>query len=127
MHKGSCLCGAVRFTVSGELHAPDACHCSLCRRQSGHYWASTNVKRTALMLEGGDKVTWYQSSQKVRRGFCSICGAFLFWDPTDMDIIAIGMGAFDRPTGTRLAKHIFVADKGDYYDIADGLPKSDGY
>src|SRR5436190_10484318 len=106
MHKGSCLCGAVRFTVSSELHAPDACHCSLCRRQSGHYWASTNVKRAALMLEGGDKVTWYQSSQKVRRGFCSVCGAFLFWDPTDTDIIAIGMGAFDLPTGTELAKHI---------------------
>ena len=30
------------------------------------------------------------------------------------------MGAFDTPTGTRLAQHIFVADKGDYYDITDG-------
>jgi hypothetical protein len=37
------------------------------------------------------------------------------------------MGAFDAPTGTRLAKHIFVADKGDYYGIADGLPQSERY
>ena len=34
------------------------------------------------------------------------------------------MGAFDKPTDTRLAHHIFVADKGDYYDIADGLPQT---
>ena len=34
------------------------------------------------------------------------------------------MGAFDAPTGTRLAKHIFVADQGDYYDIKDGLPQN---
>ena len=37
--------------------------------------------------------------------------------------IAISMGAFDVPTGTHLEKHIFVPDKGDYYDIADGLPR----
>jgi len=127
MHKGSCLCGAISFEVEGELHAPDACHCSQCRKQSGHYWASTNVPRAALKLAGAEKLTWFQSSAKVRRGFCSICGSFLFWDPPDKDFIAIGMGAFDRPTGTKLAKHIFVADKSDYYDIADGLPQSIRY
>ncbi len=101
-HDGSCLCGAVRFSVEGELHAPDACHCSQCRKQSGHYWASTNVKRDALKLEGADKLTWYQSSEKVRRGFCSVCGSFLFWDPIKMDITSIGMGAFEKPTGARI-------------------------
>ena len=44
-----------------------------------------------------------------------------------MDVIAIGMGAFQAPTAMRLEKHIFVADSGDYYDIADGLPQKDGY
>jgi hypothetical protein len=127
MHKGSCLCGAVTFKVEGDLHAPDACHCSQCRKQSGHYWASTNVSREALKMMGAEKLTWFQSSEKVRRGFCSVCGSFLFWDPPEKDFIAIGMGAFDRPTGTQLAKHIFVADKGDYYDIADPLTKSIGY
>jgi hypothetical protein len=126
-HDGSCLCGAVRFSVEGELHAPDACHCSQCRKQSGHYWASTNVKRDALKLEGADKLTWYQSSEKVRRGFCSVCGSFLFWDPIKHDIIAIGMGAFGKPTGTHIEKHIFVADKGDYYEITDGLPQEMGF
>lgn len=124
MHRGSCLCGAVRFTVAGELGAPDACHCSQCRRQSGHYWASTDVPREAVTIEGGDGLTWYQSSEKVRRGFCATCGSALFWDVPGRAKIAIGMGAFDAPTGTHLERHIFVADKGDYYDIADGLPQS---
>jgi hypothetical protein len=35
------------------------------------------------------------------------------------------MGAFDSPTGAKLAMHIFVADKGDYYDIGDGLPQNE--
>ena len=48
----------------------------------------------------------------------------LFWDPIHKDWTAVAMGAFDGPTHTRLARHIFVADKGDYYDIADGLPQN---
>jgi len=127
MHTGSCLCGAVRFEVGGELKAPDACHCTQCRKQSGHYWASTNVPRAMLTIAGEDKLAWYRSSDKVLRGFCSICGSALFWDPADHDFIAIGMGAFDKPTGAHLEKHIFTADKGDYYEIADGLPQHERY
>ena len=74
MPTGSCLCGAIRFEVAGELAPPDACHCSLCRRQSGHYWASTDVPRAALTVRGEDKLSWYRSSDKVRRGFCPVCG-----------------------------------------------------
>ncbi|HUB85528.1 MAG TPA: GFA family protein, partial [Rhizomicrobium sp.] len=80
-----------------------------------------------LKLEGADKVTWYRSSEKVRRGFCSVCGSVLFWEPIGMNFVAVAMGAFDKPTGARLAKHIFVGDKGDYYEIADGLPQHDDY
>lgn len=124
MHKGSCLCGAVRIEVTGELPPPDACHCSQCRKQSGHFWASTDVPRSALSIEGENKIAWFQSSEKVRRGFCAACGSTLFWDPIGRDKIAIGMGAFDKPTGAKLAHHIFVADKGDYYEIADNLPQN---
>jgi hypothetical protein len=124
MHKGSCLCGAIRFEVSGPLHPPDACHCSQCRKQSGHFWASTDVPRAALTLHGADTLTWFRSSEKVRRGFCSTCGSSLFWDPIHKDTLSIAMGAFDSPTHTRLAMHIHVADKGDYYELWDGLPQN---
>ena len=124
IEKGSCLCGAVSFEVAGPLPNPDACHCTKCRKSSGHFFASTDVPRSALTINGENKITWFKSSEKVQRGFCSICGSTLFWDPMQRDWIAIAMGVFDDPTNTKLAKHIFVADKGDYYDIADGLPQN---
>lgn len=125
MHKGSCLCGAVRFEVEGDLPPPDACHCTKCRKHSGHYFASTDVKKQDVTIRGEENLTWFQSSEKVRRGFCATCGASLFFDPPHLDWIGIAMGAFEKPTGTNLAIHIFVADKGDYYEIADGLPQNE--
>ncbi len=82
------------------------------------------MPRASLTIHGADRITWFRSSERVRRGFCSVCGSALFWDPVHKDRIGIAMGAFDTPTHTRLAIHIFVAEKGDYYDIADGLPQN---
>jgi len=121
---GSCLCGRVCFSVKGSLAAPDACHCVQCRKHSGHYFASTDVPRTALTISGREHLSWFQSSAKVRRGFCSNCGSSLFWDPPEKDWIGIAMGAFDSPTSTQLGIHIFVAEKGDYYEITDDLPQN---
>jgi hypothetical protein len=126
MHKGSCHCGAVSFEVDGDLPPPDACHCSICRKHSGHYYAGTDVPRSRVRIHGAESVTWYRSSDKVRRGFCSTCGSSLFFDPIHRDWIGLSMGAFDTPTNTKLAIHIFVANKGDYYDIADGVPQHEG-
>jgi len=123
VHKGSCLCGAVRFEIDGALKAPDACHCSQCRKVSGHYWVSTDLPLERLRVTGENRVTWFRSSDKVERGFCSTCGSALFWKPLHKDMIAVGMGTIDAPTGTHIEMHIFVADKGDYYEIADGLPQ----
>ncbi len=124
MHKGSCLCGAVTFEVTGDLPGLDACHCAMCRKHSGHYFASTDVPKAALTIRGEEKVTWFQSSEKARRGFCSLCGSSLFWDPPSRDWIGVAMGAFDTPTNTRIRVHIFVAEKGDYYDISDAVPQN---
>ena len=125
MHHGSCLCGAVTFDVAGDLPGPDACHCTSCRKHSGHVFASTDVPRSAVTIRGEDRLSWYQSSDKARRGFCSACGSSLFWDPFERDWIGIAMGAFEGPTQTRLHVHIFVAEKGDYYNIADGVDQFD--
>lgn len=125
MHAGSCLCGAVSFTVESALPPPDICHCRNCRKQSGHCFASTDVPKAAVAVNGEDSLRWYQSSEKIRRGFCGTCGSTLFWEPSHRDWTAIAMGAFDGPTHTRAKVHIFVGDKGDYYEIGDGLPQDD--
>ncbi len=126
MHKGSCLCGSIRFEVSGTLPPPSACHCNQCRKHSGHFEVSTDVPRTSVEIYGEKKISWFHS-KKARRGFCSVCGSSLFWDPLDQDKhkwIALAMGAFDTSTDTELSKHIFIANKGDYYEITDGLPQN---
>lgn len=126
MHKGSCLCGAVTFEVTGRLRPPDACHCTKCRKHSGHVFVSSDVPRESVTIRGSENLAWFRSSEKARRGFCSTCGSSLFWDPIDRtkhDWIGIAMGAFDTPTETKIGVHIFVANKGDYYDIADDVPQ----
>lgn len=126
MHKGSCLCGEIKFEVSCELPPPSACHCRECRKHSGHFEASADVPRTAIKISGAVNIKWYASSNKVRRGFCNICGSSLFWDPIDQvkhNWTSISLGTFDTPTKTKLKQHIFVGEKGDYYEISDGLPQ----
>jgi len=115
MLKGSCLCGDVTFTVTGEPWDPAACHCSMCRKTSGHVWAAALAKEDEVLIAG--PVAWYASSPGVRRGFCPRCGSSLFWHREGSGIMDFALGAVDGPTGLHLARHIFVEDKGDYYDI----------
>lgn len=123
IHHGSCLCGAVRFRTRGALRGVVYCHCSQCRKQTGHYYAATNVADRDLTVEGSEKITWYRASPYAKRGFCSVCGSALFWKHNTSDEISVMAGAFDQPSGLKAEAHIFVVDKGDYYDITDGLPQ----
>lgn len=125
MHKGSCLCGAVQYEVTGEIEGPSVCHCSQCRKQSGHLWASAYVPDGALAITKSKGLKWYDSSDTAKRGFCSRCGAFLFWKMMGEGATSFSLGSLDSPTGITLEKHIFVANKGDYYDITDGLPQKE--
>jgi hypothetical protein len=123
MISGSCLCGAVTFRATGTARDPAACHCSQCRKQSGHYWAAVNVPIEGFAHTG--EVRWYAASAAAERGFCPVCGSTLFWKAQDEDQIGVSMGALDPPTGLRLERHIFTADKGDYYDIIDKVPQEE--
>ena len=120
--KGSCLCGAVTYRVDGTPKGASACHCGQCRKQSGHVWSSAYVDDDKLAIEG--EVQWYQSSPQAKRGFCPVCGSFLFWKLGTDDHISFSLGSLDGDTGLTLEKHSCTADKGDYYDIADGVPQS---
>ena len=70
-------------------------------------------------------MTWYRSSDTARRGFCGTCGSNLFWDGAGSHL-SIFAGTLEGATGLRLAGHIFCADKGDYYDLSDGVPCAAG-
>lgn len=120
MLRGSCNCQAVTFEVRETLRS-SACHCGQCRKQSGHHWASGLAFDQDVTISGD--VTWFASSDFARRGFCPKCGCFLFWKMQNEDKISFSLGTIDGATGLKLDRHIFVADKGDYYDIADGVPQ----
>ncbi|NKB27917.1 MAG: GFA family protein [Rhodobacteraceae bacterium] len=121
--QGSCQCGAVSFQVSGPLRPVVACHCSQCRKASGHHVAATSAARADVTVTGA--VSWYQSSDTARRGFCGTCGSQLFWDGPGANL-SILAGSLDGATGLSMAGHIFCADKGDYYEVDDGLPSAQG-
>ncbi len=120
---GSCLCDAVTYRVTGPLRPVIACHCTQCRKTSGHHVAATSAPRDTVDVEGN--LRWFAASETARRGFCPICGSNLFWDGPGANL-SIFAGTLDGPTGLRLKAHIFCADKGDYYEIADGLPQAAG-
>ena len=120
MLRGHCLCGAVQFEVTGTPQGVSVCHCGQCRRQSGHTWASAYVPEGEITIHG-DTLQWYRSSADAERGFCRACGSFLFWRMDVEDTISFSLGSLEAPTGLSLQKHIFVKDKGDYYEIADGV------
>jgi hypothetical protein len=75
---GGCLCGGVRYRVTGPLQPVVDCHCGQCRRTHGHVAAYTAVAKTDLDLLEDTSLRWYSSSPGIRRGFCGTCGASVF-------------------------------------------------
>jgi hypothetical protein len=120
---GACLCGSVRFEIHGPLRDSLACHCSQCRKTSGHYWSATQCRLEDLHWVQDAGLTWFRSSERARRGFCRHCGSSLFWQLDGHGFISIGTGTLDGPTGLSTLGHIYVKDKSDYVDIAPGSPQ----
>lgn len=123
MHTGGCLCGGVRYQICGHLAQPVACHCSQCARTSGNYAVMARYQSAELRLTSASKLTWFRSSEAVQRGFCGQCGGNIFWRSEPENETYVAVGTLDPPTGLRVAGHIFVGSKSDFYDIVDDLPQ----
>lgn len=117
----SCLCGGVAFTLPGPAGQITACHCRQCRKTSGHYAASFDADELTLHWQSRATLAEYETCGGAQRGFCNRCGSSIYFRAPD-GAFSIEAGAIDSPTGGHLGNHIFTADKGDYYDITDGLP-----
>jgi hypothetical protein len=126
VRSGGCLCGAVRYEVRGPLRPVAMCHCTQCRRFTGHFMAATAAHHSDFTLLTSDGLKWFDSSPEARRGFCGRCGSSLFWQGPGRDFISITAGSLDDSRGLSVACHIFVADKGGYYEILDSAPQKSG-
>lgn len=122
-HHGSCLCGTVRFHIAAPLQGVVYCHCSQCRRQTGLYYATTDVDMSKITIEGNGNITWYAASDDAKRGFCATCGSALFWKRNNAERISVLAGAFEQPSDLVAESHIYVADKAGFYAISDDLPQ----
>src|SRR3979490_1956777 len=117
LRTGGCLCGAVRYSVAGALRPVVVCHCTQCRRMTGHVMAATAARRADFRpgAEGG--LEWYAGANEARPGVCGRCGRPVLGGGGGRDYISIGAGSLDASRALTVPCHIFVADKGDYYEI----------
>jgi hypothetical protein len=96
------------------------CHCTQCRKQTGHFMAATAANHRHFRVTSEKGLKWYRSSDTADRAFCRICGSTLFWQGKDRDYVAIAAGSLNGKTGLRIEGHIFCDNKGDYYEISGG-------
>jgi len=126
MMRGSCLCEKVTLSFDNFVRPFKACHCVQCRKQTGTYVTAGHVLDQQLVVEGEENISWYAASNEAKRGFCSTCGSLLLWKLHGTDYTSVMAGCIDGKTHTPLTKHIFTADKGDYYELGDGVPQLPG-
>ncbi|MDQ8036849.1 MAG: GFA family protein [Pedobacter sp.] len=127
MHTGSCLCGAVRYEVDGDIRNVTHCHCSMCRKAHGSAFGSYgSVRREQFrFLQGEEHLVPYESSEGVRRRFCSACGASLLWlsEHRFPEWVSFALGTLDTPFVPPKQRHIHVASKAEWHEVTDAWPQ----
>lgn len=112
-----CLCGSVAFTVSSRARTAHECHCSQCRRWSGHVWSYVTVRWQDVVFDADGSLVWFALTDRARRGFCGECGSSLFWSQNGSAKVDVSAGAFDEPSGLVTRAPFLPRFKGDYYEI----------
>ena len=95
-HTGGCQCGAIRFRITGDLKDSSICHCRMCQKAFGAYYAPLVSARGADLVWTRGERKMFRSSNFVSRGFCGDCGTPLTYEAPDGT--AIAAGAFDDPS-----------------------------
>ena len=121
---GHCLCGAVTITVHAMPAEVDICHCAMCQRWGGAFFAG--VKGEVAEVSGEGAVTVYASSPWAERAFCATCGSNLWYRFLPTGNRSFLAGLFDLPPGFGVERQIFVDEKPDWYDIAQESPMLTG-
>ena len=130
MHHGACLCGTIRYEIDGDIGPIVLCHCSDCRKAQGSAFAATTpVKASELrVVSGAHALKAFESSPGKQRCFCSECGSPIFSRLVSRpDVVRLRVGTLDSKVTTTPIAHIYAASKAEWFDIADHLPRYDGF
>ena len=115
--KGQCMCGAVKLSATADKPSVVACHCDMCRRWSAGPFMSLNCK--SVTFEGEESVGKIRSSDWAERGFCTQCGANLFYRLIDSSDYQVAAGLFDDASALRLSLQVFTDRKPAFYEFAN--------
>ena len=125
-HTGSCLCGSVRYEVTGDFDRFFMCHCSRCRKGSGSAHGANLFSSTARLdwLAGADKVKTYQvAGTRHQRSFCIDCGTGLPRQSADGKLLVVPAGSLHSDVPLRPLAHIFVASKANWDEALEQVPR----
>jgi len=120
IHTGGCQCGAVRFRVNGTLGDASVCHCRMCQKAFGNFYAPLVSVRGAELTWTRGALKKFRSSNFVERGFCADCGTPLTYEAPDG--IALAIGAFDLPADVVPKLQWGIEGKLPYADTIAALP-----
>lgn len=124
VHEGGCLCGAVRYRVTGAPSWTGNCHCTSCRKASGAAFITYAVFPELRFEVVKGEPALYQSSPGVERTFCGRCGTTLTYRadrfPGD---IQITVASLDRPEDMPPANHVWTSERLAWVHLADDLPQ----
>lgn len=126
MHKGSCLCGAVEYEITGPLGPVVYCHCSRCRKASGSAFNAMSPVAAAdfRIVKGQEYLRDYRNNAGVHRLFCGTCGSPIIGKRESApETVRVRIGTLDTPIDTKVSAHIFVGSKAEWYEVLDGQPQ----
>jgi len=123
----SCLCGGIKIKIKGKLRHVSNCHCSQCMKTHGNFAAYTACPEENITFINKKTLKWFKSSNIAKRGFCSICGASIFYKRIKSKNISIAAGVFEYPTKLKTVSNIFTKGKLDYYTLNPKLRKFNKY
>ncbi len=123
--QGACLCGDVRYEVSGPLGPMSHCHCSMCRKHHGTPFATCVSVPLANFrwLAGQQSVVLYRSSAFGLRSFCGTCGSVTPILDTELGLALCPAGNLAGEVEAPSQAHVFVGSKADWHTITDALPQ----
>ena len=118
-----CLCGGIKIKIKGKLRHVINCHCSQCLKTHGNFAAYTSCPEGRIDFINKKTLKWYRSSKIAKRGFCSNCGASIFYKLLRSENISIAAGMFHNPTKLKTRLNIYTKGKLDYYKLDSKIPR----
>jgi hypothetical protein len=119
----NCLCGGVKIKIKEKLRHVINCHCSQCLKTHGNFAAYTSCSEDRIDFINKKTLKWYRSSKIAKRGFCSNCGASIFYKLLKSENISIAAGMFHNPTKLKTHSNIYTKGRLDYYKLDSKIPK----